>query len=83
MRIWLSREASKFLDKVDEQTINRFDLAFQKLLKQPPEGDIKPVKGSEALRLRIGKYRVIYYLEGDIIKITDIDSRGQIYKRKR
>ncbi len=31
-------------------------------------------------RLRVGKYRIIFHIDGDQIKILDVDSREDIYK---
>jgi len=43
---------------------------------------LKKLKGKKLanlFRLRVGKYRIIYQTEDDIIKILDIDTRGDIY----
>jgi mRNA interferase RelE/StbE len=46
--------------------------------------DIKSLKGDwkPYLRLRIGKIRIIFLIdiENNILKIYDIDNRGDIYK---
>ncbi|MBQ6986770.1 MAG: type II toxin-antitoxin system RelE/ParE family toxin, partial [Oscillibacter sp.] len=58
------------------------------LTQNPPVGDIKAIKeySDGRLRLRVGKYRVIYRYDLDgrleILLVIDIDSRGGIYKRK-
>lgn len=52
----------------------------------PPEGDIKILQGYDdgRMRLRVGKYRIIYRYDIDnqlkILYIIDIGSRGDIYK---
>ncbi|WP_301998163.1 type II toxin-antitoxin system RelE family toxin [Desulfosporosinus nitroreducens] len=56
------------------------------LLEVPPKGDIKQMQGINppVLRLRIGKYRVLYEYtninDEEILMIKDIGSRGDIYK---
>ncbi len=49
-----------------------------------PMSDIKRLKGynnPNLYRLRVGKYRVIYFLaEDEEIIIAQIDTRGDIYK---
>ena len=43
--------------------------------------DIRPLQGKgNELRLRVGKYRIIYQYEDNSLVILDIDSRGDIYK---
>jgi mRNA-degrading endonuclease RelE of RelBE toxin-antitoxin system len=40
---------------------------------------MKGNKLANLFRLRVGKYRIIYQMEEDIIRILDIDTRGDIY----
>ncbi|MEG2286157.1 MAG: type II toxin-antitoxin system RelE/ParE family toxin [Eubacterium sp.] len=57
-------------------------LVIEGLTKEPPEGDIKQMKGykDSTCRLRIGKYRIIYRYIQDTLCVEDINSRGDIYK---
>jgi len=41
---------------------------------------MKGQKLKNIYRLRIGKYRIIFILEKEIIKILDIDTRGDVHK---
>ena len=56
------------------------------LTEKPPKGDIKPMQGYKdgRLRLRVGKYRVIYRYtkdgEVEMLMVMEIGSRGDIYK---
>ena len=81
MQIHLSKKAEKFLLKSDAKTKMRISIALNGLKHKPPLGNIKPYKSVPTFyRLKIGNYRAIFCIEDDIIKVTDIDSRGQIYK---
>ena len=45
--------------------------------------DIKKLKGfknPEFYRLRVGKFRIIYVIDGRKVKVTDIITRGKGYK---
>jgi mRNA interferase RelE/StbE len=48
-----------------------------------PDLDTKALKGQIGWRLRIGKYRVLYTRQDDIliIEVVNVGSRGDIYKR--
>jgi len=49
----------------------------------PDNGDIVKMQGEKLkniFRLRVGKYRVIFHIEKDNIKILEVDSRGDIFK---
>lgn len=72
-----AKKAAKFIEKLDAPTKRRIKFAIENL----PNGDTKDLIGKHPLkRLRVGKYRVIYQIKGDMIYIYDINSRGDIYK---
>ena len=76
MQIQYSKQAVKFLSKLDLQTKNRIVDAIHCI----PNGDIKKLKGRTGYRLRVGSYRIIFDKSGNIILIEKIDNRGQVYK---
>ena len=50
--------------------------------------DIKPVKtsketGPQYYRLRKGKYRAIFYVDNDDIKVITLDKREDVYRKWR
>ena len=86
MKIKYSRDALKFLAKLDSKSVTRIRTAIQGLTVDPPRGDIKPMQGYDdgRKRLRVGGWRVIfrYGTEGEIeiLFVIDIGNRGDIYK---
>ena len=86
MKIRYSKDAVKFLNKLDKKSVARIRDAINGLTKKPPEGDIKPMQGynDNRKRLRVGAWRVIYRYtfeqEIEILLIIDICNRGDIYK---
>lgn len=87
MQIEYSKTAAKFISSQDKVTKQRIKSAIEALMETPPKGDIKPLQGytNKTYRLRVGKYRVIYRYDNKInmqciLFISDIDSRGDIYK---
>ena len=88
MKVIFSKTAAKALESFDRPTKQRIRVGIEGLTKTPPEGDIKLMQGFSdgRLRLRIGKYRVVYRYDIDgtveILYIMAIDSRGDIYKRR-
>jgi mRNA-degrading endonuclease RelE of RelBE toxin-antitoxin system len=68
---------------MDRTIKDRFDIAFDDLAKEPPEGDIRPYVGvSGVQRLHVGNYRALFRIEGNIILVTHIEPRGQAYTKK-
>lgn len=85
MEIQFDKKAKKFIEAQDKPTKQRIRKAIEGLTEEPPSGDIKTLQGytDGRLRLRVGKYRIVYrYISGItvILHIMDIDSRGDIYK---
>lgn len=86
MQIRYSKDAIKFLEKLDKKSVERIRTAINGLTHTPPVGDIKAMQGSKdgRLRLRVGGWRIIfkYGAEGEIeiLFVLDIGNRGDIYK---
>lgn len=86
MTIKYSRDALKFLSRLDDKSVTRIRMAVHGLTQNPPIGDIKPLRGygDGRKRLRVGGWRIIYKygLENkiEILFILDIGNRGDIYK---
>ena len=79
MEIHYSKQAIKFLKKLDKTTRQRIVTAISKI----PYGDIKKMQGNNEFlyRLRVGNYRIIFNKQGQICFIEKIDNRGQVYKK--
>ena len=82
-RFIIKKPAKKFIDGLPINERRRIVNAIERL---PDSGDTKPLQGKKnqgVLRLRVGKYRVIYTVdEGQfIVFIIDAGNRGQIYSR--
>ena len=86
IRIKYSKDAIKFLSKLDKKSVKRIRTAIEGLADTSPVGDIKPLQGFSdgRKRLRVGTWRIIYKQESElfieIIFVIDIGNRGDIYK---
>jgi mRNA interferase RelE/StbE len=80
MRVELTSGAVRQYERLNEPLVNRITAAIDKLEHEPPEGDIKELKGySGVYRLRVGGYRILYTVEDDCAVIFKIAPRGQAY----
>ena len=80
MKFYYSRTSLKYLQQLEKNVARKIVEAIEKL---PSKGDIRKLKGKKiknVYRLRIGRHRIIYLLESEIIKIIKIDTRGDVYK---
>ena len=83
MQIEYSKEAIKYLNKLDSSAKIRLKKAFDRLSNEPPGGDIKSLQGQKNLyRLRVGDLRVLFSINSasDIILVNKIVPRGEAYK---
>ena len=80
-RFIIKKPAKKFIDGLPMNERRRIVEAIERL---PDSGDVKRVQGHDDLfRLRVGPYRVLYFLNyGDFVfYVIDAGNRGQIYNR--
>ena len=78
-RIQIDKPAMKFLQKQPQAQRERLLRAIQGL----PDSGEKPMGGHENLyRLRVGTFRMLYTIIGDllIVRVLDIGNRGDVYK---
>jgi mRNA interferase RelE/StbE len=81
MEITISSEGVKQYHRLNEPDLSRITAAIDKLECEPPEGDIKELKGHPGVyRLRVGGYRILYTIAEPYINVFKIARRGQVYK---
>ena len=70
----------KDLKRLDVQTQSRILSALERLAATG-DGDVRPLRGEFAgsYRLRVGKWRVFFLLQGPDIVAYHIDNRGEAY----
>jgi len=76
MEINYSKQALKFLKKQDSRTRHRLIRAIESL---PDDGDRKKLTNQDGYRLRVGDFRIIYDIFGNVVEIFKIGNRGDIY----
>jgi len=78
--IW-DKGASDELDKLEAVVARRIAKKVRELEDDPYSLDVKRLKGSEAFRLRVGDYRIIFSIEKDTLFILKVGHRKNIYRR--
>jgi mRNA interferase RelE/StbE len=73
-----SKAAQKSIKSINEPNRSRIKYGIEHL----PLGDIKKIQGyDDMFRLRIGDYRVLFYIDDETFFIAEILPRGTVYKR--
>ena len=78
----ISNPAERYLKRLSTENQERIIRALKLLLADRALVDIKPLKGRNDWRLRVGDYRVIFiiYNENKVYFVTKIGPRGDVYK---
>ena len=82
-KVKVSRKAKKYLDKLPQNDKERILCVLRNLRENPFAFDIKKLEGTEFHRIRVGKFRIIIYIdwENRIIIVFKIDKRERVYDR--
>ena len=67
------------IEKLENSIGRRIVKKVEELSENPFSKDIKKLKGINDFRLRVGDYRVIFYIEKDTIIILKVGHRKHIY----
>ena len=67
------------LEKLENSISRRIIKKVEELSENPFSKDIKKLKGSDDFRLRVGDYRVIFFIGKETIQILKIGHRKNIY----
>jgi len=90
LRLDLNADVLKFLHGIERKHAGQIALRLLQLLAVPDAQDVKPLKGAlrEYRRATAGEYRIIFFVEGNLLRVVLIDRRNddEVYKalgRKR
>ena len=80
--IEVSRKAEKFVEKLQKDISRRIIDAIENLgQEQFPRGAIKLKGESNAFRIRVGDYRILYeiYADRSLVLVINVDKRSGVY----
>jgi len=71
----------KYFAALDRPTKDRITAKLVEIANDPLDTRFsKPVEGSAKRTARVGKYRILFEIDGPDLIVSDIGSRGQIYR---
>ena len=71
--------AARAFEKLPEDVQERMTAALLRY-GSTGEGDVKSLKGVDALRLRIGNYRVVFQEDPHALRVLVLASRANVYR---
>jgi mRNA interferase RelE/StbE len=78
VKIAFSAAAARQWLKLSADVRRRLDIKLSSFA-QTGRGDVKRLKGRAGARLRVGDWRVVFYVEGDTIVVAAVGHRREIY----
>jgi mRNA interferase RelE/StbE len=81
----LARDAAKFLERLPAKQFRQVVVRVLDLMREPRPPDSQQLRGYPFLRIDVGEYRVIYDIEGPVVRILVIGKRNddEVYRRLR
>ncbi len=79
----MSKKTLAFLDKLPSKQFKQVSKKIFSLMTNPEPHDSKELKGYPYRRADIGEYRLVYRVEGDVLKIAVVGKRNDsdVYKK--
>jgi mRNA interferase RelE/StbE len=78
VKIAFSAAATRQWLKLSADVRRRLDIKLS-AFAQTGRGDVKRLKGRAGARLRVGDWRVVFYIEGDTIVVAAVGHRREVY----
>jgi len=81
LKVQISRNAQKYINALDQPTRKRISEKLKELAQDPFNiRKSKPVTSKDRRTARVGGYRLLFVVEGDVLMVSDCGPRGQIYR---
>jgi mRNA-degrading endonuclease RelE of RelBE toxin-antitoxin system len=82
LTVRLSQKAAKYIGALDAPTKKRITERLKEICEDPLNLRLsKPLTGTNKRSTRIGPYRILILIAGEVLLVSDAGPRGQIYKR--
>ncbi len=81
LRIQITSTPAKYLERLDKPTRERIHEKLKAIAADPTNIRLSyPLVGAEKRSTRVGRYRVLFEIDGDALIVSDIGPRGQVYR---
>ena len=83
LKLQISKDARRFLDKLPPKQFRQIVRKVFSLLDDPNPHDTKELHGYPFLRNDAGEYRLVYDVKGDILRLIVVGKRNdaEVYKK--
>jgi mRNA-degrading endonuclease RelE of RelBE toxin-antitoxin system len=82
LRIKITGTSFRYLQSLDSPTKKRINEKLDQIAQSPWDTRLSyPLSQASKRCTRVGKYRVLFVVEVDVLIVSDIGPRGEIYRR--
>jgi len=83
LKLSISKQAQKFLDDLPPKQFRQIVKKVFALMENPMPHDSIELKGYPFLRNDVGEYRIVYDVNGDVLRIIIVGKRNdsEVYKK--
>ena len=81
--IEIKQAAAKEIEKLSKQVLKRIIEKIESLAWEPRPSGCKKLSGEEKYRIRVGRYRILYSIEEEIlvVYVVKVGHRREVYER--
>jgi len=85
LKLDITNDCLKFLRTLDPKQFRQVVTSLFELLRNPEPHDSSQLHGTPFHRVDVGEYRIIYRIEGDLLKVPLIGKRNdaEVYRNLR
>jgi len=85
LKLDLTHDCLKFLRTLDPRQFRQVVTALFRLLQEPEPHDSAALTGFPFRRVDIGEYRIIYHVDGEVLRVPLVGKRNDndVYRRLR
>jgi mRNA interferase RelE/StbE len=85
LKLDITHDCLKFLRTLDPKQFRQVVTVLFELLRTPEPHDSAPLRGSPLRRVDIGEYRIVYRVDGELLKVPLIGKRNddEVYRNLR
>jgi len=82
LKIQITATPLKYLKSLDKPTRQRIQAKLQDIAENPNDARLSyPLTASDKRSTRVGPYRILFFVDAEILEVADIGPRGQIYRK--
>lgn len=82
LQVKLTGTPYRYLKSLDKPTRDRVTAKLKEIAADPLNSRFsKPLSSSSKRSSRVGSYRILFEIRGEVLEVSDIGPRGQIYRK--